>query len=138
MIGKVHSRVLHCCYSRSVVYQSGLNPISLVFFLYEAAITSGAEVRYFWKSRISSPAVLYFLNKYVAVAQYALTLAVRLPVYSDLVCVVHVLPLVPALIHPYSLARGLSECQFQRLAQSFDELFTAAARFPRRRFSPSI
>ncbi|KAI0730739.1 hypothetical protein C8Q76DRAFT_715954 [Earliella scabrosa] len=57
-----------------------------VFFLYEAAITSGAEVRYFWKSRISSPAVLYFLNKYVAVAQYALTLAVRLPVYSDLSC----------------------------------------------------
>ncbi|KAI0794446.1 hypothetical protein C8Q74DRAFT_576831 [Fomes fomentarius] len=54
-----------------------------VFFLYEASITFGDEVEYFWKRGVTGASLLYLSNKYVAVAYHSTSLVSRLLIYDN-------------------------------------------------------
>lgn len=60
--------------------------MNIVFFLYEACITFGDEVEYFWKPRVTGASLLYLSNKYVAIAYHSTSLVSRLPIYDNKVC----------------------------------------------------
>ena len=47
---------------------------SLVVFLYDEIITTGEEIRYFWRRRVTGAAILFWLNKYMAILDSALYL----------------------------------------------------------------
>ncbi|PIL24776.1 hypothetical protein GSI_12662 [Ganoderma sinense ZZ0214-1] len=56
-----------------------------VLIIYEAIITTGDDVRFFWGRKLTGATVLFWLNKWLAVMCYAFSLASNLRL-SDVGC----------------------------------------------------
>ncbi|KAI0710203.1 hypothetical protein C8Q76DRAFT_695289 [Earliella scabrosa] len=54
--------------------------------IYEAIITFGMEVEYFWKRSYTGASVLYLLNKYFVLMFYVFALVLYLPIFTDESC----------------------------------------------------
>ena len=50
-----------------------------MLLIYEAMVTFNSEVEYFWKAKLTGASVLYFINKYSAIAYHVMSLAQNLP-----------------------------------------------------------
>ncbi|KAI0738531.1 hypothetical protein C8Q80DRAFT_1124690 [Daedaleopsis nitida] len=72
-----------------------------VLLVYECVISIGSEVEYFWKGKLAVSAVLYLLNKYLALTVALLSITVFLPIFTE-----H---------RVYNLYLGLSETAFSAL-----------------------
>ena len=62
-------------YGKICIPNSFWSIASLAVFLYDATITTGEEIRYFWRRRVTGAAILFWLNKYMAILDSALYLA---------------------------------------------------------------